>query len=110
MVAAEASVRLKVECGHAEQARGLRDDLLLHEGEHLRLVLCEILEPVRPGSQLWQIRIGHPEGAVAHARAVAVFLVGAAGEQTGVRIPVSRDRAQVVREALLSRTMGIRPR
>jgi two-component system response regulator LytT len=38
------------------------------------------------------------------------LLVGAGGEQDGVRIPVSRDRAQVVREALLSRTMGIRPR
>jgi len=38
------------------------------------------------------------------------LLVGADDQQTGLRIPVSRDRALVVREALLSRTMGIRPR
>ena len=33
-----------------------------------------------------------------------------ADPQSGVRIPVSRDRAQAVRETLLSSTMGVRVR
>jgi two-component system, LytTR family, response regulator LytT len=40
------------------------------------------------------------------------LLVGSPGAdpQGGVRIPVSRDRAQTVRETLLSSTMGVRMR
>ncbi len=39
------------------------------------------------------------------------LLVGSPGEdQGGVRVPVARERAQAVREALLGNAMGVRPR
>ncbi len=57
----------------------------------------------------WLVNVLHVKELEGYGSEMELF-VGAEGEQTGVRIPVSRDRAQVVREALLSRTMGIRPR
>jgi hypothetical protein len=39
------------------------------------------------------------------------LLVGSpAGTEDGLRVPVARERAQGVREALLENTAGIRPR
>jgi two-component system response regulator LytT len=49
--------------------------------------------------------------ALEHAPGETLLFVGSKlGERTGIRIPVSRDRARVVRETLLASAIGVRKR
>ncbi|HEX8111177.1 MAG TPA: LytTR family DNA-binding domain-containing protein, partial [Kofleriaceae bacterium] len=62
----------------------------------------------------WLVNADHVRELEGHGSDTEL-LVGAAsgepgGELAGVRVPVARDRAQAVREALLRNAMGIRPR
>jgi two-component system response regulator LytT len=57
----------------------------------------------------WLVNVAHVKELEGHGSEMEL-LVGEDADGAGVRIPVSRDRAQAVREALLSRTMGIRAR
>lgn len=54
---------------------------------------------------------GHPRDAAPRVDLLPLGLVGSgAGEGQSIRIRVSRDRAQSVRDALLAQTMGLRAR
>ena len=55
----------------------------------------------------WLVHVDHVRELEGHGGETEL-LVGSDGEP--LRVPVSRDRAQAVREALLARTMGVRPR
>ena len=57
----------------------------------------------------WLVNVPHVKELEGHGSEMEL-LVGGGVDQDGVRIPVSRDRAQAVREALLASTMGLRPR
>ncbi len=55
----------------------------------------------------WLVSLGHVEELEGHGSETEL-LVG--DEPAGVRVPVARDRAPAVREALLGNAMGLRPR
>jgi two-component system, LytTR family, response regulator LytT len=59
----------------------------------------------------WLVNVEHVRELEGYGSETELLVgVAAAGPDAGVRIPVSRDRAQAVREALLSSTLGIRIR
>ena len=59
----------------------------------------------------WLVNVDHVRELDGHGSETEL-LVGAAAvdDDNALRVPVSRDRAQAVREVLLERTMGVRPR
>jgi DNA-binding LytR/AlgR family response regulator len=58
----------------------------------------------------WLVNVEHVRELDGHGSETELLVGSPDGEQDGVRIPVSRERAQAVRAALLSSAMGIRPR
>jgi DNA-binding LytR/AlgR family response regulator len=57
----------------------------------------------------WLVNAQHVKELEGHGSETEI-LVGGAGDADGVRVPVARERAQAVREALLGNAMGIRAR
>jgi DNA-binding LytR/AlgR family response regulator len=58
----------------------------------------------------WLVNADHVRELEGHGSDTELRVGAASGEPAGVRVPVARDRAQAVREALLRNAMGIRPR
>jgi DNA-binding LytR/AlgR family response regulator len=58
----------------------------------------------------WLVNIEHVRELDGHGSETELLVGWPVGERSGVRIPVSRDRAQAVRGILLSSALGIRPR
>lgn len=58
----------------------------------------------------WLVNADHVRELEGHGSDTELLVGAASGEPAGVRVPVARDRAQAVREALLRNAMGIRMR
>lgn len=58
----------------------------------------------------WLVNVEHVRELDGHGSQTELLVGSPDGEQGGVRIPVSRERAQAVRGTLLSWAVGIRPR
>jgi len=58
----------------------------------------------------WLVNVDHVRELEGHGSETALLVGAAASDQEPLRVPVSRDRAQAVRESLLAKTMGVRPR
>src|SRR5262249_23209728 len=56
----------------------------------------------------WLVNVEHVRELDGHGSETELVVGSPIGEQGGVRVPVSRDRAQAVRGTLLSSAMGIR--
>jgi two-component system response regulator LytT len=58
----------------------------------------------------WLVNIHHVKELEGYGSETELLIGSPTAEQDGLRVPVSRDRAQAVRDVLLESTMGIRPR
>jgi DNA-binding LytR/AlgR family response regulator len=58
----------------------------------------------------WLVNVDHVRELEGHGSEMALQVGLAASDEAPLRVPVSRDRAQAVREALLERTLGLRSR
>jgi DNA-binding LytR/AlgR family response regulator len=58
----------------------------------------------------WLVNVDHVRELEGYGSETELLVGSAAPEEEPLRVPVSRERAQAVREALLARTMGVRPR
>jgi two-component system response regulator LytT len=58
----------------------------------------------------WLVNVDHVRELEGSGSETKLLVASSAPEEEPLRVPVSRDRAPAVREALLERTMGMRPR
>ncbi|HEX8796034.1 MAG TPA: LytTR family DNA-binding domain-containing protein [Polyangiaceae bacterium] len=58
----------------------------------------------------WLVNADHVLELEGYGSETELLVGSGAGEREAIRIPVSRDRAQAVRDALLAHTTGLRPR
>ncbi len=58
----------------------------------------------------WLVNVRHVDELEGYGSETELLIGSSNAEQEGLRVPVSRDRAQAVRNVLLARTMGIRAR
>lgn len=58
----------------------------------------------------WLVNVDHVRELEGHGSETELLVGTPTPHQEGLRVPVSRDRAQAVRDILLASTMGIRPR